>query len=209
MYLLRRRPRLSPATLAAWAGTDATLARPDGEHAGDAQEYLFSKGGEPGALSVTVASRALLVAVCSGAVLVFGGLALRVVRPPAAILGGLLAAVGLAAACLVRPSVVMLVVQSGMIGVFLTCLLGLLHRLVEGRRGGATVLGEGSSGSLVPVSVPGSTASRVVAAGSDDSTAIRSRTLSTMDHVPAPVVSPPAESSSRHEPAARGGGPGP
>jgi hypothetical protein len=80
---------------------------------------------------------------------------------------------------LVQPSVTFLAVQSAMLGVLLTLLTALMQRLVHRRRP-RPVFGE-PGGIGGPVAT-GSTVSRTVGVGSDDSTAIRVRPSSTVDH---------------------------
>ncbi|MCA1686450.1 MAG: hypothetical protein LC745_10850, partial [Planctomycetia bacterium] len=133
---------------------------------------------------------AWLVGVCSGGVLVVGGVLILVWRPPPhlAWVGGVV--FGLSAATLSHPSVTYLVVQSGMVGLLLTALLAVMHRLLDRRRRGGSVYAEAGSRAQ-GLAAPGSTMSRAVAVGSDDSTAIRARPIvskSTAVHLP---VSPP------------------
>jgi hypothetical protein len=158
---------------------------------------------------VRVAARSWLVAVCSGTVLVVGGVLILVWRPPLRLLWVAAMALCLAVATLLHPDLTFLVVQSAMIGVLLTVLLAAIQWVVEGRRSGSTVYGE--AGPLAPgLATAGSTLSRIIGVGSDDSTAIRTRPVptSTVDHVPTKPLPPPesaALGSPRAERAGRGG----
>ena len=165
----------------------------------------FWRSGSPADLPVTVASRALLVAVCSGLVLMVGGVLVLAWRPPVRLVGIVVALLGVAVATLVHPSVTFLAVQSGMVGVVLTVSIVVMQRLIEGRRGEPAVYVDPNGRAAL---APGSTLSRAAVVGSDDPTAIRVRSVSTMDFVPAPPAPPVKTSetaSSRSGPAARGG----
>ena len=81
-YLWKRRPWAAPAALAAWVGLPQAGLHAEPSPKADEHEYLFGRAGGPIDLPVTVASRAWLVALCSGAVLLVGGLLPRVWRPP-------------------------------------------------------------------------------------------------------------------------------
>src|SRR5262249_7617205 len=99
-----------------------------------------------------------------------------------------LLAVLLGATTLLEPSVAMLVAQSATIGVVLTLVTALTHRLVHRRR--APVFGEtsGRTGTIAP----GSSLNLAPGAGSDDSTPIRLRPVSsTADHPAAGTGLPP------------------
>jgi hypothetical protein len=197
VFPFRREPRTSTAALAAWVGTSDAVG-PFEREGSESQLLLFARSGEPGALPIVTAARALLVAACSGAVLVCGGLLMNRRRAPGRTFWLAFAGLALAAAALLKPSVIVLLAQSGWIGVLLTLLIAVMQRLVVGggRRGSGYVEpAPATSTSGLGGSPPGSTASRVVGVGSDDSTAIRGRPVSTVDHVPAVAA----------EPVARGG----
>ena len=205
VYVWKRRPALKARALAAWVGA---AGRPPAEldSGGDEHNYLFGRAGGPVGLGAFVASRASLVAVCSGLVLVAGGLLVLVWRPNVRLAWVAGAGSALAAATLVHPSVTYLAVQSAMVGVVLTALLAGMHLLVERRRPPAGVFAESNGRGAAPA--PGSTMNHAAAAGSDDSTAIRVRAGSTLDYPPR--VNPPPEGvpspgSSRSEPLPRGG----
>jgi hypothetical protein len=183
-YVWKRRP---------WKGVPALFgANPESQSGGAADDpdsrpvdehgYLFSRAGEPAALPVFVASRAWLVAVCSGSVLAVGGFLILVWRPSVPLAWAASLVLGLSAA-LLHPSVIVLAVQSGMVGLLLAALIALMQRSVERRRPAPGAFAD-PSGRTPPLAA-GSTLSRTVGAGSDDSTAIRVRPVSTMDYTPA------------------------
>ena len=215
VYVLKRRPWMSASALGAWVGRPP--AKPggpadfpaDAEPRGDYHSYLFSRPGAPGTLPVTTLARAWLVAVCSGIVLVIGGVLILVWRPSPRLVWAAALVLGLSVATLFHPSVTVLAVQSGMVGVVLTALIAVMQWVVERRRPVPALFGDSSNRN--PVVTPGSTLSHTVGAGSDDSTAIRTRPNSTMDHVAIVQPSAPAlpESSSGRsslpERAGRGG----
>jgi hypothetical protein len=204
-YVWKRRP---------WRAVFEAAARPGGAAVrsadparGDGHSYLFSRPGAPVALPVFIASRAWLVAVCSGTVLAVGGFLILVWRPPVKLVWAAAAVLGLSVAALLHPSVTFLGVQSGMVGILLTGLIALMQSVVERRRGSAAF----TDPSGLPLA-GGSTFNRTVGVGSDDSTAIRTRPVSTMDYAPAnapgAVAEPPVGApgrSSRSERAGRGG----
>jgi hypothetical protein len=189
-YVWKRRPWRNAAALAAWA--NGSLWRPKGadvledETRGEYHSYLFGRPGPPNTMSPWIATRAWLVAVCSGSVLALGALLILYRRPPIRLAWAVALALVLAAATAVRPSVTLLVVQSAMIGIACTLLTALMDRLVHRRSRTPTVFGE-SSGLASP---PDSSLSHTLGVGSDDSTAIRVRPSSTVDHVSTTPVPP-------------------
>jgi hypothetical protein len=192
-YFFRRRARQTATALAVWAGGGLADSPPgesgDDMAEGDAQSYLFGQSGPPGDFPLRITSRGLLVGVCSGMVLIVGALLILVRRPSlgkawVAVLG-----VVLAAAMLAESSVVLLVVQASLIGVVLTLLTALMHYLVHRRRRVA-VFGEASSRS--GTMAPGSSLNLAAGVGSDDSTQVRARPVSsTAEHHPPGTFSPP------------------
>ena len=207
-YVWKRRPWLNAAALATWVGSSGGRATSEADPGGDGHGYLFGRAGGPVALPLTVASRALLVAVCSGFVLLLGGVLILFWRPSARPLWMAGSVFGLALGTVVEPSVTFLIVQSGMVGVFLTLLLAAMHRLVERGRPGLAVVADSNARTAVPASA--STASHHAPAGADDSTAIRVKSVSTMNHVPtaaSPLASAttPADGAALAEPASRRG----
>ncbi len=196
-YLWKRRPRKSPsASLAEWVGGSLARSRGSSEVASEPESgseghtYRFGRVGEPVDLAVFVAARSWLVASCSGAVLAIGGLIILVWKPTLRLAWIVLATLVLSVATLLEPSATILVVQSSMIGVLLTALLALMQRRFGRQRAGAPLFGEPGSRTSA-LAQGGSSMARVVSVGSDDSTAIRARSVSTLDHVP--TAPPPSD----------------
>ena len=155
---------------------------------GDYRSYLFGRTGPPSALRLVVASWALLVAFCSGTVLLPGGRLILAVRPRYRLLVAVVAAFGAAVAAAFQPSATFLALQSGVMGGVLLILTSVVQRVVARQRPAHSVFG--LQNRLGTPSASGSSLNRQVGAGSDDSTAIRSRPASTVDHgvsAPAPV----------------------
>jgi hypothetical protein len=161
--------------------------------------YLFECTGTPPDLRLRVASRGILVALCSGPVLGLGVLMVLTHWPPFRLVGLAVLGLALAIAASIQPSLTIQVVQFAMIGVVFTLLAAVLQRLVDHpRRSASAVFGD--PGGLASGSPPGSSLSRAAIVGSDDSTAIRHRPVSTVDHVstgPPPV---PESTSGRSTP---------
>jgi hypothetical protein len=182
VYVWKRRPWKDAAGLATWlAGSQArqllaTVAADEGRFG--FHGYLFSRAGAPTPLRPRIVSRAGLVGACSGSVLGLG-LVLLVWRPRG--LWIVLAAVGLAliVAVAVQPGLILPALQSSLVGVVLALVAAVMRRLIEQRRPSPTRFGE--SGGLVIG--PPSGSSPVVLVGSDDSTAIRPRPATTIEHV--------------------------
>jgi hypothetical protein len=185
-YFFRRRPRQPAAALVRWA-SGPTEAAPELEGLDEAapadeQSYLFSRPGPPADLPIQMASRGWLVGICSGSVLGVGAFLILVWRPSwrLAWVAALVLALALACATLITPSVTFLAVQAALIGVGLTLLTALMHWLVHRRRGLA--FGEPSGLARAGATAPGSSLNRSLGVGSDDSTQIRVRPVSsTMD----------------------------
>ena len=147
--------------------------------------YLFSRTGQPVALSVWIVPRSWLVAVCSGATLFVGFLAIFTkVRFRTIWLG--IAGLGLLAAVLVQANVAFLAIQSALIGVVLTLLGLVIEGLIERLRPEPMVAHRG--GVLTSRTGANSSLNRSPAIGSDDSTAIRVRVPSTLDYATAPIA---------------------
>jgi len=209
-YVWKRRPWKTSAGLAAWAGgpTARALAPaepgPEPDPRGAYHSYLFGRPGGPTGLPLRVAARAWIVAACSGSVLAVGGLLILVWHPPprpAWVAGVVL---GLSVATLLHPSETFLAVQSGMVGVLLTVLLAVMHRVLGRRPAGSGAYGDPGH-RVTGFGGVGSTLSRVgtVGVGSDDSTAIRGRPLApsaTAEHVPHLPPSPPVGDGSDSRP---------
>jgi hypothetical protein len=121
-------------------------------------------------------------------VLTLGALLILVRRPALSRVWAAVVALVFAAAMFVEPSVVLLVVQAALIGVVLTLLTALMHYLVHRRRR-MPVFGEASarSGTVAP----GSSLNLAPGVGSDDSTQVRVRPISsTAEHHPPGTLSP-------------------
>ena len=196
-YVWKRRPWKSFARLVGWvAGSTSQTPGLEGvsdDEREDAHGYLFGRSGQPVPLRPWVASRAWIVGLCSGTMLalgflfMFSGIRFRVIWVAVAILC-------LLGAVVVHPSTVLLIVQSSFSGLVLASLGLAIQRLIDRSRSGGPAAGAGStsSSSGVVVTPPGS-----AGVGSDDSTAIRVRVPSTMDHVAAPLVVRPEQPSAR------------
>jgi len=195
IFAWKRRSLMTGDELAGWLWGGSVKPPEGGAEIGEGSRFLFGNPVGLTELPVVVASRALLVTLCSGTVLATGGLLLLVWRPTLRIVWAAAGGGGLAVAALVHPSVTLLVVQSGAVGVGLTAVIALMQRWVERRkhaRAGYPELGTPGPGSALP----GSSLNRDLAVGSDDSTAIRARPVSTVDYPRqqpvSPVSSPPA-----------------
>lgn len=195
-YSWRRRPWKSPQALAAWVSGLHSSAPPeiaDGEMRSDYRSYLFGRTGTPSALRLLFVWWPLLVAFSSGTVLLVGGVTILVVRPQYRLLLSVALAFGVAIAAAFQPSATFLALQSGLMGGVLLIVTSLVQRLVVRRRPSHSVFG--ASNRLGPPSATGSSLNRQVSAGSDDSTAIRARPASTVDHgVSAPSAAQGSES---------------
>lgn len=197
-YLAVRRPARDDARLGEWLlGTGAPAAAADDlrdSALDESHHLLFSRTGRPEALSVRIVSRAWLIAAGSGVTLALGFLAIftrlrfRTVWAVAAVAALMVAAV-------VQPSLAMQVIQASVMGVALTLLGLLIQRQLDRRRAPAGPSGRdaGSAGGTPPGDSSlnrGAGTPMVATVGSDDSTAIRVRTPSTLDYHPAPLVGP-------------------
>ena len=198
LYVWKRKPWRSFPRLVSWVAGATPQGSSLDEVLGEEQEgshgYLFGRAGPPVALRPWVVSRAWLVAICSGGVLLLGYY-LMFFKARLRLLWGVAAAAGLTAAVFAHPSILLLVLQSALSGVILTLLGLLIQRLIERPRAGAAAgprpgSGAGQGG-------PGASAAGSVGVGSDDSTAIRVRASSTMDYVSPLALSPEPESSLR------------
>ncbi len=155
-YVWKRRPRLGQERLAAWVAgplSHSKLALDTADELrGGYHGYLFGRPGEPSSLRPRVASRAVLVGVCSGSVLIVG-LSLVLFRPPGILVG--LSALGLALASAIvwDPSVTLLGVQASFVGVILTIVAACTQRFVD-RRGSRHPRFAETSGSTPSASTP-------------------------------------------------------
>jgi hypothetical protein len=102
-------------------------------------------------------------------------------RSPFRLLWAVLLALALAVSAAAQPSLTIQLVQSALVGVVFTLLAAALQRMVDRpRRGASAVFGE--PGQLGTVPNGGSSVNQMGGVGSDDSTAIRIRQISTVDH---------------------------
>ncbi|WP_406695456.1 hypothetical protein V5E97_30990 [Singulisphaera sp. Ch08] len=191
-YVWRRRPWKSTEDLASWASGSTSRTRGangwDEDGRGDYHAYLFEHPGQPPDLRLLIATRGSLVALCSGPVLALGVLVVVYRRPRFRLLWSVLLALALAVSASAQPSLTLQVVQCAMVGVVFTLLAVVLQRIVDRPRPGATaVFGEPDNLGTAPHG--GSSVNHTAGVGSDDSTAIRIRQVSTVDH--AVAVSPP------------------
>ena len=157
---------------------------------GDQQDrYLFSRRGQPTELKAWIVPGTWLVGICSGFTLVIGFLAIFL-RLRFRTIWLVSAVVAVLAAVLVEPTVTFLILQAAALGAALALVGLLIERSIErsslrthrAERGGAVVVRPAADSSL----------NRSAGVGSDDSTAIRVRVPSTLDHAPAALAAPEA-----------------
>jgi hypothetical protein len=192
-----RRPAREGTALGHWLVGDGTPPAAVDElrenNPEESQRLLFSRSaGRPGEsmdMGAWMVSRAWLVAACSGATLLVGFLAIfsrirfRTVWAIAAVLG-------LLAAALLQPVAAAQFVQSSLMGATLTILGVSIQHLIDRRR--SRPLPGREPGSGLGPSRGDSSLNRPAVVGSDDPTAIRVRTPSTMDYVPTSLAPPTA-----------------
>jgi hypothetical protein len=206
-YVWKRRPAKPFSRLVGWvSGSAVPLEGSDGfmeDELDSSHSYLFSRAGKPVGLKLNLASRAAVVALCSGSVLFLGFLLLFFPDRSRAI-WMLMAGAGLVAATLLHPSVLLLVLQAALSGVVLS-VLGLVIQRLVGRVKVAADLAAAPLGSgLARVAASGNRASadRI---GSDDSTAIRIPAASTLDYGPSPLTLAPDQEAARSSSASHSG----
>ncbi len=190
-YVSKQGPAQSGVSLRGWlvgAALTPSLSTIDDVDESHRSVFVFSRTGDAVAMAIWVVPRSWLVAVCSGATLFLGFLAIFSRARFRTIWLGL-AMLGLVAGMFLQPSVLFLILQSAVIGLALT-LLGLVIRSLIERSRGVPLPSRDSSLAAVRPS-PDSALDRSSSIGSDDSTAIRVRTPSTMDFVPTPAAEPP------------------
>lgn len=199
-YVWKRSPIASVGELVGWvAGPSAQADLPLGASEVDSSVfhgYLFGRTGAGADLKPWVASRAWIIVVCSGLVLLAGlGLFLFPISERWILGGG--AILGLTAAIFVHPIVIALFLQAATPGFLLVLLGWLVHRSL--RRDAGLAAARATTSSSVGAGYESSRRS-AFAVGSDDSTAIRRRVPSTLDY-----RSEPSTPDSDFE-AARGAG---
>ncbi|MFV2068045.1 MAG: hypothetical protein ACC645_13815, partial [Pirellulales bacterium] len=145
-FFWTRRPALTTGQLEAWAGVSAELPMPEHVH-----RYLFSRLGALDHVVVWTASRATLVLLSSGLVLVVG--LLWIYRPSIRrtgflfVLGVVLLGFGMAS-----PDIALLFLQASILGIVLAVLAAVLRQLVMRRDGASrTVVHSGGSSIVAPV----------------------------------------------------------
>ena len=160
----------------------------------DSDRYLFSRRGKPTDLLVWIVPGSWLIGICSGLTLVIGFLAIFF-RLRFRTIWLVSAVVAVLVAVLVEPTVTFLLLQAAALGALLTLVGLLIERSIErsslswlrAERGGVAAVRPAAESSL----------NRSAGVGSDDSTAIRVRVPSTLDHAPAAVVAPEARPEAR------------
>jgi hypothetical protein len=165
--------------------------------------YLFSRRGQPTGLKAWIVPGPWLVGICSGFTLVFGFLA-NFLRLRFRTVWLVFAVVAVLTAVLVEPTVTFLVLEASALGALLALLGLLIERWIERsslrslrpERAAAVTIRPGTESSL----------NRSAGVGSDDSTAIRVRVPSTLDHAPAAVVAPEARQEARSSTVRRASG---
>jgi hypothetical protein len=194
----KRRPWKDGDALNRWifgsAGPRAAVDDPRETRLDDSHRFLFSRVGQPVPLTVWVFSRVWAVATCSGAALILGFFTIFS-RIRFRTIWAVGAGMALLVAGLLEPSVTLLCVQSAFIGVALTLLGVLIQGLLE-RTKSPSIRGR-EPGRIAGATFADSSLNRPESVGSDESTAIRVRVSSTMDHIPSPVAGPPDRDEAR------------
>ena len=191
-YMWKGRPWKNVPEINEWVIGSGASSRPlddiDGSNLEDSDRYLFSRTGPPVGLHVWIVSRSWLVAICSGVTLFIGFFAIFS-RPRFKPTWVVIALIGLLAAVVVQPAVIVLVLESAVIGGVLTLLGLVIEFFIMKSRARSLVV----HGVAMPAGRSGvdSSLKRPPEVGSDDSTAIRVRVPSTVDYIAAPVSAPP------------------
>ena len=185
----KRRPWQNMSAVKEWIGGAGAPSRTVDEfdlaNSDDSDRYLFSRCGPPAALGVWVVSRSWLVAICSGAALLIGFLAIfSKLRFRTIWLG--IAGLALLAAILAQPGVILLALESALLGVVLTLVGLLIESMIERIRSRSVRPRPVVIAASRPV--PDSSLNLRPSVGSDDSTAIRVRPSSTLDFAPAQIA---------------------
>ena len=206
--LWMRRPARDGSALGQWLlGDAAPTTAADGLREGgldESQRLLFGRSaGRPAEateMAARTVARAWLVAASSGATLLLGFLAIfsRIRFRTAWAIAAVLV---LLAASLLQPVAAAQIGQSSLMGVALT-LLGVSIQHVLDRRRSRPLPGRDSGSGRGPARSD-SSLNRAAAVGSDDPTAIRVRTPSTMDFVPSPLAAQTSAEESRSSTAGR------
>jgi hypothetical protein len=197
-YAWKRRPWKDASSVNEWVLGSGFPRSSIDEFSGSSSDvsdrYMYSRNGQPVAFEVWIVPRSWLVAVCSGATLFVGFFAIFTrIRFRTIWLG--IALLGLLSAVLVEPSVTFLVIQCASIGVILTILGLLIERLIE--RSNSRWMPARRPAVMPGLVAADSSLNRSATVGSEDPTAIRVRVPSTLDHLPAPLVTSPVEAEPR------------
>jgi hypothetical protein len=198
-YAWKRAAWKSAPSLNDWlAGTGASPAAIDDlarENIDESDRYLFSRAGPPVPIGPWIVSHAWLVAACSGAAFFVGFVAIfSRVRFRALWLGA--SVVALLASVLVQPSVVLVAIQSALLGVVLTMMGLVLDRLMERARWTKAPRRQANHPSGRRA-ISDSSLQRSKGVGSEEPTEIRVRVPSTVDYAPAPFAIGPVEGQPR------------
>ena len=192
-YVWKQRPWRNVSSVNEWIlGTTTSstaIGEIDGANPDDSHRYLFSRSGQPVALSVWVVSRPWLISICSGVTLLIGFFTIfSKIRFRTIWLGT--AAIGLLAAVLFQGSVMFLALQYAFIGMALTLLGLVIERSLERSRSPSISVRD--SGLAATPQTVESSLNQAPSVGSDDSTAIRVRAPSTttLDYVPTSISVP-------------------
>lgn len=190
VYAWKRRPSLTSGELGLWlAGTpdrSRTNSEATVEPRADDHGYLFSRVGDPSPLTLSTQTKGVLLAACTGLVVLLGVTTVWLRVPTRFLLGGVVASV-LGLLFVWDGEVAFTLIQSSTLGLFLTIAAAILQWVVDRRRGIRPVAVT-PSGSTLSV---GSANAPAAAVGSDESTAIRVRTGVEGDI----IVIPPADSA--------------
>src|SRR5262249_18322692 len=119
VYVWKRRPWNSFARLVGWvSGSGVETANLEdvlGQDRDDSHGYLFGRAGGPAILRPSIISRALVVAICSGSVLLFG-FSLMFFRSHFRLIWAIVALIALLIAAFAHTSTILLLLQSAVSG---------------------------------------------------------------------------------------------
>ncbi len=193
VYVWKRRPWASAAGLAGWVqGTEAHAGVLSlGDEQDDSHSYLFGRAEAPVPMEVWILPRAVIVGSCSGFVLLFSFF-LMFSRVRFGVIWVLTAVLCLLAAMLAHPSAIVLFLQSASTGLVLALLGVLIQRVLERAKWRGAAVSRTAAAGPAGSALPRGAAADV---GSDDSTAVRVRFSSTLEHAPLPLSRAPEQSS--------------
>ncbi|WP_422925377.1 hypothetical protein [Singulisphaera sp. PoT] len=197
-YVWKRKPWVSAATLASWIGITSPTSKSTEDLVEDGREgyhnYMFGRPGAPSEFRPLIFSRAGLVGLWSGSALAIGVIVLYLGSWLRIVVLAILA-LGLSICLALLPSATILALQSAAIGFVFTLVAAVMKRQIERPRPlASTLFGEPAPPSATSA-LPGSSIRSMGVVGSDESTAIRVRPASTVDHLPN-VASISSEASS-------------